>query len=357
MIVRRDRRSSDGFALPLAMFTIAVVAMIFAGMSQQTRTTARLVADVTARQSSQVVEFSVEQTLIYLIATSPVDGAGLHFGADPIGLDAVAGGANTPSNATWLSPLDATPCNISVGSRAMTVRIQDAAGLVNLNTSTYDVLKRLFITSGVDAEKSGPLAERLLDYIEYKTSGDLRRLNGASANDYVRAGMPPPTNSPLRSVSEARAIFGFASEKALWAKGGLMELATTQGEGYVNPNTASSPVLRIAFGLSAEGAGRVVALRKSSPVRSLAQLESLSGEPVSGGDDFLFPSVPGGNVRLEIADADLQLRWILTLVLTPEGKVAPYEVRERYVASHSEEHSTRLPDEVASCTTIRGLED
>ena len=334
----RNSHADSGFALPLAMFTIAVVAMILTVSSRETRSAGQMMAEISQRRESEIAAYSVEQVMIYTIATSPVDRAGLHAGAANMSLGVSLGDSVDFSGELGVQPLDSSPCIIAYSNHQFVVELQDAAGLINLNAAPYDLLKRTFENIGVSQSQAGPFAERLLDYIEYKGASNVRRLNGATAADYERAGLPPPTNSPLRSVSEAQSILGFAESTILWGPGGLFDVSTTVGEAYVNPNTASARVLQAAYGLTREGAERVVSGRALAPVTSPETLESLAGEPILARDDFSFNSEPGRNIILRVRDRSLDISWYSTLVISPEGEIAPYDLLERRVVGDADSH-------------------
>lgn len=336
--MRTKADSQAGFALPLALFTIAIVAILLASTGNENRVAARMAAQVAERSDGATAAYSVEQWLIKELLTSAVDRSGLHVGVAGAAASPMGGPPPDMSNSRGLIRLDGTACLVTVGSREMLLRVRDTAGLIDLNSASYATLKRMFESLGVSTQNAGPYAERLLDFTHYVGPSDnIKRLNGASTADYRRAGLPLPTHSPLRSIEEAQGVMGFADDALLWrSDGGLASIATVAGLNYVNPNTAPQAALMAAFGLSSDGAARVIAARSSAPISSAYDLQLAAGEPSLVSDGFEFGTLPSRNVLVEVEDVKLKVSWYSTIVVTPEGRSAPYETIETRVGRPSQ---------------------
>jgi general secretion pathway protein K len=121
------------------------------------------------------------------------------------------------------------------------VRAIDESGKIDLNSAPDALLKGLLMTAGGVDE---PTAARLVDAIgDWKDADDLRRPNGAEAEDYKAAGSPYlPANAPFETVPELQRVLGLTP--ALYAK--LAENLTVQSQQAGNNPTyytsrASSP--------------------------------------------------------------------------------------------------------------------
>lgn len=128
------------------------------------------------------------------------------------------------------------------------VEVIDESALVNINTASLDVIKRL---PGVDED----LADKL-----------------------VNSGL-----RPYKSVSEVFLAEGMSDDKFRLFK----DMITVYGAGKVNVNTATKAVL-ICLGLDEELAGKIVSFRKEHKIEP--QLDE-KGNPIVKEDEYGFSSI------------------------------------------------------------------
>ena len=108
-----------------------------------------------------------------------------------------------------------------------------------------------------------PRAARLVDAIgDWKDADDLRRPNGAEADDYKAAGSPYlPANAPFETVPELQRVLGMTP--ALYAK--LAENLTVQSQqAGINPTYASRATLLALPGATPEVVDTYLAQRRDA---------------------------------------------------------------------------------------------
>ena len=123
-----------GFALLVVMLTIAVASMLVVAATQSVRSTVRVIgADVRDAQRSALLEAALATTVAFLI--------------DP------------DSTRRWTA--DGRWRRIPIGTTDLVVRVQDANGLVDLNTADARLIKLLF-EQVLGADDAGGLAAQVL---------------------------------------------------------------------------------------------------------------------------------------------------------------------------------------------------
>lgn len=106
-------------------------------------------------------------------------------------------------------PVDGRPSAMAVGGGTVTVSVQAAGGLIDLNTAQDALLEGLFMQTGQDIKAAQRLAAAIRDYTD---ADDLVREGGGEAPDYIRAGLPPPKNAPFQVPEELRLVLGMTGE-------------------------------------------------------------------------------------------------------------------------------------------------
>ncbi|MFA4920142.1 MAG: general secretion pathway protein GspK, partial [Thermodesulfovibrionales bacterium] len=152
------------------------------------------------------------------------------------------------------------------------IRVEDEMGKFNLNSivplnqivnetdqySPYSCFKRLLTVLSLDVK----IADRIVDWIDK---------NGESRLSDSEAGAK---NAILDSVDELLLIHGISKED--YDK--LLPYITIYGNGEININSASKPVIRcLSNDISDELAQRVIDYRKSMPFKVKADLQNVNG--------------------------------------------------------------------------------
>lgn len=141
------------------------------------------------------------------------------------------------SRGQWLS--NGEVYEVVYGMGRVRLELRDEAGRVNLNMAKDSVLTTVFMTAGLSDDEAAKLTDAVADW---RDSDELRRLNGAEAEDYRQAGREfGPRNRPFEAVEELRAVLGMNAELyqrlAPW-------LTVYSGQAGVNPRAAPAELLQ-----------------------------------------------------------------------------------------------------------------
>lgn len=166
------------------------------------------------------------------------------------------------------------------------VRIQDSAGLLDLNRASADQFAALFAALGANADEARRFGDSVADW---RDSDDLKRPFGAETEDYVAARKPPPANRDFEIETELALVLGMSQAMADCALG-----LVSVHSGLAAPDLGAAPaLLRQALragpapaSSSALGAplGRVLIVTAEAPLSLHAVLRSrrwvrLTGDP------------------------------------------------------------------------------
>ncbi|MBI1392944.1 MAG: hypothetical protein GC152_09415 [Alphaproteobacteria bacterium] len=324
----QDREA--GFILPVVMVALAVISLSIWAALSALESTRKDLSDLRADIRLQRTALVAEARVAYLLATEPLGAAGLRQGARRYRISDEFSAASESSEP--VDPLanvlrfDNRAYEMSLGSDTVAeVRLQDEAGLLNLNILDQVALERLLRNLGAKEEAARQLAATLHDFID---ADDLKRLNGAEASEYERAGQMPPPNRDLNQVSEAFSAFGWSSELPAGAAGRLAELTSTASATTpFNLNTAPQDVLRAWFDLTEDEAATVIRARETSLLVGPTSLTSLTGRPAQP-SDFRLYAFPGRSIRLSVRLVNeprgaTHISWIR---LAEAGDIYPYFV-------------------------------
>ncbi len=175
-------------------------------------------------------------------------------------------------------PVNGQPLAQSFAGLTGEMHVQDETGKIDLNEAPAPLLIRAFTSAGVDFEQAQGFADKIMDWRE---PGATRRLNGAKADDYRRAGYAyGPRGGKMESVDELRLVMGMSP--ALYAKLAPALTVVSQNawpDAAVAPrdvlnmldsnvtNAAAAPTLGRAFSLSVEVRGRTASVQRQAMVR------------------------------------------------------------------------------------------
>lgn len=216
--MRNDRQR--GFALAMALWLVAGLAVIAAMVSRFALRSAETNGLLREYAQAEVLFVTARADVLNLLSTSQTTVEGR-------------------TAARRLLRVDSSPYATGDGSF---VAIQDGRGLININRQKEVELTRLLQHCGATEQEAPRLLATLLDYTD---ADDLHRINGAERDDYARAGLPPPTNQPLRSVQELWSILSWSTLQARWVARGCNALVSALPEPLFNHNTAPLAALTI----------------------------------------------------------------------------------------------------------------
>ena len=285
-MMRGDRR---GFALIAALALLVTIAVV------------ALELDVTARPRRLAVAGAAEHAAALAAATAGVEHARamlVRFDPQPLGR-LTREPLRVPD--PWGPLVGTTIGPAATGEAHYRVALEDPYARLPLNSASEAELRALMIALRLDARRADRLAQAIADW---RDRDELRRSNGAERADYLRAGRPVlPEDGPFGSVETLRFVIGMTD--SLFAV--VSPYLTVVGDGGVNLNVASRPVLLALPGMSEVSASAILRLRAN-------------GGRIADLDRFI-QDLPGG-ARQRLRAALPQLRNVLTL-----------ETREMHVSS------------------------
>lgn len=236
--------------------------------------------------------------LFYLLATRPLT---------PLGF------AGTP-----LLRVDGRTYRLSSGVR---VSVQDLRGLISIVAYDPGVMTRFLVAQGVAERDAAPLLDKLADYNDLD---DLHRLNGAEADEYAAAGLPPPRNDWPISPFELSGMLGWRDYPALWER--ASDHFSAIREGWLNPNTAPPAVLAALPGATPQAVRALLDLREQGfHVNSAGALRGLTGIALPDDPVAFFPGV---FYRLRLWRPQDTRAVEYTVMLAPDARVLPLLVLE-----------------------------
>ncbi len=169
----------SGAALLLALWAMMAMASIVAGMR------------VLGLREATLAEARLEQAQLVASADAMIDLTILRL------LD-----LGTPGH----PPTDGTTTQLRFAGATGDVSVQDESGKIDLNQAPGPLLTAFLQSRGIDFDAAQSLAEKIQDWRE---PGAGRRLNGAKAEDYRRAGYAyGPRGARMESVDELRLVMG-----------------------------------------------------------------------------------------------------------------------------------------------------
>lgn len=330
-------RADSGFALPAVLIVVGMLALVFL--------VAILALDTLAsqtRRAKQRVEF--EQAALSLEAKS----AWLAL-TEPMSEDAILIGGpraiSQPSDADHafqtrsIVPLHLDGRAYGLGGGRLSVALRDGAGQINLDMMSPQARPLLMAAMGVATKDQAALVDRLGDDLD---PDDLKRINGAEANDYAAAGMSPLRNGAFTRVAE---VFGVLGWRETVPRDGWLrlrdDLTVDPTSPAANVNTASAQALEIVFGLRPDQARAAVAARAAAAFLSMADLARVVG-PVAYDNERTYTR-PNGRFALKVTAPQAGLVYRARIVLTPSGLERPLWIEERSLSEATGAERTPLP--------------
>ena len=303
-------RRKAGFALPSVLFVVAMVTLVFLVAIEALTS----LADETRRIRRGV---AFETAALSLEAQATFDAA-----TRQIGPSALLG--EGPSAAPILA-LDGRPYRAG----GLTLRVQDEAGLINLDNLATPARPRLFAVMGVDPRYDATMADRLGDYLDI---GDLKRPLGADSADYLRAGLPAPPDGPLTRRAQLLGLLGWqgAVPTSLWRR--FADNVTADPTSTtVNVNTATPATLQVLYGLTPGQAAAAIARRQAAPFSELEDLGRATGLKLVSDAERVY-TMPNGRFQVRIDDPATGFADRVRLLLSPNDLARPFWVVERAIS-------------------------
>ncbi len=206
----RPGPADAGFALLVVLWTLILVAMLFAVLAGASRSDAQLTANLRSAAELEAVADGAIHTALF---------------------DLLQRGA---------SARDVPPTVGRLSGAEVGTEVVDQSGLLNPNTASPDLLAALMLRLGADAGQAGRIAAAVADW---RAPGRRSARRGMKAAQYQAAGLSyGPPGAPFETLGELGDVFGMTP--ALLAA--LAPHLTLYSDGDPDP-AAADPVVRAAL--------------------------------------------------------------------------------------------------------------
>lgn len=291
-------RPQRGYVLITVMITMVLLALVATRLDERVMSFRDASAQWGRWVSAQADLAGGRDELLFLVATRHLTPLG--FAGEP------------------LLRVDGRTYRLSSGVR---VSVQDLRGLISIVSYDPGVMTRFLIAQGVSPSDVDPMLDKLADYSDLD---DLRRLNGAEAEDYAAAGLPPPRNDWPISPYELSLVLGWRDHPALWER--ASDHFTAVRDGWLNPNTAPPEILAALPGATPRAVQALLDLREQGfHVNSSDALFGLTGIRLPD-DPVAF--YPGVFYRLRLWRPGDVRAVEYTVMLAPDARLLPWLILE-----------------------------
>lgn len=320
---------ANGYVALIVAVTVAVLALaVLVAARVQTDlgpSLRRMNEEVRLETAAQ----SVEARVAFLLVTEPVGAAAIEVGGDRNGAqDASLDMSMHSASGVEIVRvgLDGRSYRVALEGASALVRVQDEAGLLNLNAPDEQATGALL--DAVGAPGAGRLAATLADFVD---EDDLRRAEGAEEGAYRRLGLAPPPNTILTIPRRALDALGWrqaltgASRAEFF--GFVSALEPSQA---LNINTAPAEVLAARLNLDARTISALVSRRESAPLHAQDEIDAFTGV-FTRADGSPIGAAPGARFRLMTwlsdANATSQASYESQLVVADGASEQPVYLR------------------------------
>jgi general secretion pathway protein K len=180
------------------------------------------------------------------------------------------------------------------GEISITAAAVDEAARIDINLAADPLLKGLLENvGGLDPDASGRVLDAILDW---RDADDLRRPNGAEADDYRAAGLKyVPTNTRFEAIGELQRVMGVTPGLMSRIAGSLTVYSRQRG---INPATAPRDSLLALPGMTPDLVDAYIASRSD------ALASQLPVPPLPQAQGFLSGAAPVWRIHVEAAAPD-----------------------------------------------------
>jgi hypothetical protein len=209
-------RTTQGFVLPLTLWIIALAGLAVAAINSWVTMATENARALQSKVDVELTMANVKNELIYAFGTRALSFRGLEVGENEAlaarqETDIMTLFGNPPESSEYLR-LDGQPYVLESNPDYI-IQIQDARGLVNLNSVPQPSLQRFLSLFNVSETLRNQLPDTLQDWID---EDDLTRLAGAEKTEYQRLSRHPPNNLNTVTPMETQSILGWDKVPAIW---------------------------------------------------------------------------------------------------------------------------------------------
>lgn len=309
------RSNTQGFVLITVLGMIIVISLVAAFID--TYATQRLHQAEGVRQSweSRLDQQATLATILHTVATRPRGAQGYIFELNKMSADSLV------SSSQHQLAADGRAYH-GIGKSGFSV--QDEGALLSLLDPNRQRWQLLLSRYGLTSAESERFLDLLLDYTD---KDKLRRLNGATDDDYVARGMMLPRHRLMVSPGEIGNLLD-ADKWEEWLPSVQM-LSTTRSGQLLNINTMPAPLLATLDGFDDDLIARMVLLRQEKPFSSIEDANQRLGKLLPL-DPSMVPGIISIYSRVMIWDqsngSDCRHQKWIGISLSPSSKHAPWDI-------------------------------
>lgn len=321
--MRPWRNSEAGFVLVAVLWLVAFAGLGAAALGVWSSNIVREARARLDEAESQRFLVSRQSEIAFVLATKRYSFWGLEIGTPLDASDDPVRAMFTDNRSDRAIALDGTGYRLP-GDEPARVRLQDARGLINLNTGFDQHLAALLGRFGVPGPEQQTYVNLLRDFTD---EDDLKSLGGAEAADYRAQGLPPPANNYLVNVDEAKGILGWDRLTRLWEAQRRDLWLTAASAASFNPNTAPRHILLLFPGMTEARADELIAERKARGIRGLEDFAAFAPSALND-TPFMYAFIPGQTMVVELELPNKAVKYRFSVTLDPQGATQPWRMTE-----------------------------
>ena len=315
-------KTQPGYALPLTLAAIIVLALVAAIAAEQVQSSTRTITHLTDQMRVRISMTSAQQTLIYEMLTEPIsmDGIAMGQASNPaavlFGSGSASGEASTiKANGQAYRFGDTDP---------VIIRMYDDQTFLNALSSNPEALSDMLDLFDIPREQHDRLIATLMDY---QDSDDLRSLGGAEARDYSTPGMPP--NRPLRDALELCSVKYWSDTALCSDPARLLMTIRTRSSDQLSARLISEPLLRLFVPDASDADIRRLQMRYSDrEFVSFRQIDAPEFDVTR--DPLSIVSTAGPYLTIVTHTPDGVLTQRTVVEITPNNLFSPFVVHSNY---------------------------
>ena len=309
-----------GYALPLTLAAIIVIAIVAAMAAEQVRSSTRTVTELVDQMRFRTEMVSAEQTLIYELLTEPMTMAGVALGQQTDTMSLIIGDTR---------PVDTTSLIRANGqayaySGSVIARLYDDQAFLNAASSDPVYISDILSLYGVPRNQHARFVAALRDY---QDEDDLRTLGGAEASDYEQSGLP--SNQPLRDALELCSVMYWSESDLCDDTGRLLLTFRARTSDSLSPALVSEALLSLMTPeAEPEDIRDTFQLFAARQFTNFGQIDQGRFDAVR--DPLSTVTAPGPYLTLITQTPDASVVRRTVIELTPNSLTSPFVVHSKY---------------------------
>jgi len=330
--VSQHSNPQSGFVLPAVLAVLAMIGLVTVGAVLALRASTEAVVSARTLANLDRAAATAEARFAFIMATQPLASSGFRVNGYRLSIQQADGFEPTPfpfDDPRFIGTMllaDGRPYRIASSDTVATpiiVEVQDAAGLINVNSALNQSFARLLIANGASAGDARRLSAKLADFTD--VDGDIR-FEGAERAAYLRLGQPAPPNKFVYRLQDLYRIPG-------WPPAGVNTTAlenslTAAQPRDINVNTATAEAIAASFDVSLAQANLAIRARELKPFPSLQAFLSTVRANVDTSDEGIY-TFPSQFFRLRIRSPDGGPVLERSMEIVPRNSLRPIWVNDR----------------------------